>query len=95
MVVEKSFVARGFGSAGVWTKEEGGRLFDQWTVEGKAVGEGFRVGDGRVREVGRGLFVERWRGLAGEDGMVRDEEGFYVVVGRKEGGEGEVKNVDE
>ena len=85
MVVEKSFVARGFGSAGVWTKEEGGRLFDQWTAEGKAVGEGFRAG---VREVGRGLFVERWKALAGEDGMVREEEGFYVVVGRKEGGEG-------
>ena len=82
MDVEKSFVAKGFGSANVYGKEEGGRLFDARTAEGKAVREGFRKGNG-VLEKGRQLYEERWKGMAGEDGMIREKEGFYVVVGRK------------
>ena len=82
--IEKSFVAKGFGSAKQYGGEEGGQLFDGFMAEGKAAGEGFR-GNEMAMKKGRRMFVERWKAMAGEEdgGRVQDEEGFYVVVGRK------------
>lgn len=79
--VERTFVAKGYGSAGVWEGSDGGKVFDKW-VEGPV---GAMIGwleDGEKRALARKMFEEEFVMRAGGDGVVR-EEGFYVVVGRK------------
>ena len=81
--LERSFVAKGYGTAEVYSKDQGGELFDR-TIEGP-VGQMYpRLRDneeGRARA--RELYVDEFTNMAGPDGMVREEEGFYVVAGVK------------
>lgn len=83
MAVARSFVARGYGSAGVYAGDKGGEVFDRW-VEGP-VGDmmGGIKGDQRRRARAREVFMREFARRAGAEGKVRDAEGFYVVVGKK------------
>lgn len=78
LVVEKSLTMAGFGSADVYTAEDGGTLFDKWGVG--EVGKGIRE---EMRGEARRMYIGKWRERAGMNGMVREEEGFYVCIGRK------------
>lgn len=44
-------------------------------------------GDEEITEKARGLFVERFGEMAGEDGVVREEVRFYMGIARKGGGD--------
>ena len=83
MEVERSFVASGYGSANVYEKEQAGALFDRW-VEGP-VGSmlGGPNNDAQMRARAREFFMTEFAKRAGADGKVKDDEGFYIVVGRK------------
>ncbi|MCJ1289887.1 hypothetical protein MMC34_001420 [Xylographa carneopallida] len=81
--VEQSFVARGYESARTYSRDEGGELFDRW-VEGPFRQLSPRLGaDAGMSARARAMFIEMLASRAGPDGVVREEEGFYVVVGRK------------
>lgn len=60
--------------------EEGPQLFE------KAVANPmFRVfGEPAVRDKAKEMFVEEFRGKAGEDGVVREEVGFYMWIAGKD-----------
>ena len=79
LVVEKSIVMTGFGSADIYATEDGGMLFDKW-VAGE-VGRG--ISEER-REEARRMYIGKWRERAGMDEMVKEEEGFYLCIGKKE-----------
>ncbi|MCJ1249812.1 hypothetical protein MMC30_007038 [Trapelia coarctata] len=83
MEVERSFVASGYGSASIYEKEQAGDLFDRW-VEGPV---GAMVGgisnDVQKRAKAREFFMKAFARRAGAEGKVKEEEGFYIVVGRK------------
>ncbi|KUJ21241.1 uncharacterized protein LY89DRAFT_778835 [Mollisia scopiformis] len=63
------------GEEGVWGVEEGGDVFDDLT-RGR---EKWR----ERREEARGLFEVEWRGMGGEDGLVREVNGLFVGIGVK------------
>ena len=78
--IEESFIAEGYGAGSTDGEDEGGVVFDRWmggemAKELREKGEDFV---GRARQV----FIRLWKERA-VDGVVKDEEGFYVVVGRK------------
>lgn len=79
--VEHSFVARGYGSATTFHVDEAEALFDKW-IRGPFVDSHFAE-DVEKRTRARKLFVDDFKSWAGPDGVVREEEGFYVVVGKK------------
>ncbi|MCJ1386042.1 hypothetical protein MMC17_009167 [Xylographa soralifera] len=81
--LERSFVAKGYASANTYNKDEAGKLFDSW-VAGPFSQLHPSLGTGAEKSArARTLFIGLFAGRAGLDGMVREEEGFYVVVGRK------------
>ncbi|KAL8673508.1 MAG: hypothetical protein Q9168_002065 [Polycauliona sp. 1 TL-2023] len=61
--------------------EEGAEIFEK-TVANPM----FRnFGENAVREKAKELFVARFREMAGEDGLVHEEVGFYMGIARKDG----------
>ena len=81
--VERSFVADGYGSANVYSKDQGGELFDRMVAG--PVGQLYPMlrDDAARRARARTLYIRDFANLAGLDGMLREEEGFYIVVGVK------------
>ncbi|MCJ1411441.1 hypothetical protein MMC19_005530 [Ptychographa xylographoides] len=81
--IMRSFVAKGYASSNVYSAGQAEQVFDAWV--GGPVGKLFPElsVDAARREKARIFFIEEFGTWAGEDGMVREEEGFYVVVGRK------------
>ena len=80
--VESSFVADGYASADEHSKDDGGKLFDSW-VAGPLGQLRPELAIDEKKAKARNLFIEQFASRAGVDGMVREEEGFYIVVGRK------------
>ncbi|MCJ1248137.1 hypothetical protein MMC30_005352 [Trapelia coarctata] len=81
--VERSFVARGYGSAGAFCGKQGGIVFDHWVQGPVGTMSGGLGRDEEKRARAREMFVEEFKGKMGEDGVVWEEDTFYVVVGRK------------
>ena len=81
--IERSFVAEGYASAHTYSKEEAGKLFDSWVAGPFGQLHPQLGADAEKSARARLLFIERFVSWAGPDGIVREEEGFYVVVGRK------------
>ena len=79
LAIEQSLVADEYGSAIVFEAEQAGGIFDK--LAASAFGKALGVGE--EREKAKKLFVDRLGQKAGWDGMVREEGGFYVVVGKR------------
>ncbi|MCJ1392540.1 hypothetical protein MMC18_005408 [Xylographa bjoerkii] len=80
--VEGSFVAEGYASANTYSKDEGGKPFDSWVTGPLGHLHPGLVTDTEKSARARDLFIELFANRAGPDGIVREQEGFYVVVGR-------------
>jgi SAM-dependent methyltransferase len=77
--VERSFEARGYGSANDYREEDAWGLFDKLAA---SIAHGL-FDDMAVREQAVGRFLSKWHERAGEDGVLREDEGFYIVVAKK------------
>ena len=80
LAIEQSLLADGYGTEIVFEAEQAKGLFDK--LAGSAFGKA--LGDGEEREKAKKLFVDRLVQKAGWDGMVREEGGFYVVIGKRQ-----------
>lgn len=79
--IAQSFVAKGYQSTkGEYGVDEGGEIFDEW-IGGEMARDLRAKGDEFVKRA-RDAFERLWKERA-VDGIVRDQEGFYVVVGQK------------
>ncbi|KAL8742737.1 MAG: hypothetical protein Q9190_004830 [Brigantiaea leucoxantha] len=94
--VERCFYAKGFNEDVCYNAEDGQLIFDGALEQGqsdndaheKARGgflESFR--DDEVRLRARDGFARAWK-ARGENGFVREVDGFWVCIGRKEASEG-------
>ena len=81
LVVERAWEAPGYETAlnNVYDAWEGGELFDKWVQH--AMMSDFRKGEVMVRA--REIFVRKFAARLGKEGAVREENGFYIVIGRK------------
>ncbi|MCJ1472309.1 hypothetical protein MMC13_000956 [Lambiella insularis] len=77
--IEKAWKAPGYSPANVYGGEEGGKFFDR-VIDREMHAAFWQEG---VKDKARRLFVEKFRKRAGEDGLVREENAFYLVIGRK------------
>ena len=77
--VEKAWKAPGYEAGKVYDRDKIGELFDR-SVEAEMYAA---FGTGNFRDTARSSFVDRFRTLMGNDGMVEEDNAFYVVIGRK------------
>ena len=77
--IERAWKAPGIAADTVYETEGSGKLFDQ--LVGKEMFTAF--GKENVRDKARDLFVRKFKEKVGEEGILRDENAFYVAIGRK------------
>ncbi|MCJ1479729.1 hypothetical protein MMC13_008415 [Lambiella insularis] len=82
--VERSFVASGYGSATVFDKNEAETLFNRWLNGPFGQMNPSLAEDTEKSLRARQIFVKDFQSRAGLNGMIREDEGFYVVVGKKQ-----------
>ena len=77
--LERSFTTDGYGVAKTFHVDQAPALFDE--VNTSAFGG--TLNEPEVRDKAKHLFVKKFRDLAGSDGLVKEKEGFYTIVGRR------------
>ncbi|KAL9637113.1 MAG: hypothetical protein Q9204_001997 [Flavoplaca sp. TL-2023a] len=75
LVVEEVYESDGYETR-EYRVEDGAEVFEQSMFR--------KLGDLEIREEAKELFVERFREMAGQDGVVREEVRFYMGIARKE-----------
>ena len=80
--IERSEILSGFESGGIFNVGQAAEMF-QKLMGGPAASELRELGD-EFKDKAEDLFIETWKKHAIE-GEIREEEGFYLVIGRKPG----------
>ncbi|KAI4277766.1 MAG: hypothetical protein LQ337_001524 [Flavoplaca oasis] len=75
LVVEEVYESEGYETR-EYRVEDGAEVFEQSMFR--------KLGDVEIKEKAKELFVERFREMADQDGVVREEVRFYTGIARKE-----------
>ncbi|KAL8896858.1 MAG: hypothetical protein Q9192_002866 [Flavoplaca navasiana] len=75
LVVEEVYESEGYETR-EYRVEDGAEVFEQSMFR--------KFGDVEIKEKAKELFVARFRGMAGQDGVVGEEVRFYMRIARKE-----------
>ncbi|KAL9023535.1 MAG: hypothetical protein Q9180_008194, partial [Flavoplaca navasiana] len=75
LVIEEVYESEGYETR-EYDLEDGAEVFEQSMFR--------KLGDLEVKEKAKELFVERFREMADQDGVVREEVRFYMGIARKE-----------
>ncbi|KAL9012202.1 MAG: hypothetical protein Q9180_009120, partial [Flavoplaca navasiana] len=75
LVVEEVYESEGYETR-EYRVEDGAEVFEQSMFR--------KLGDLEIKEKAKELFVERFREMADEDGVVREEVRFYIGIARRD-----------